>query len=264
MKGARGGSNTNVQTIAMVMLILFTMFAAFKFGQYSGRNEKSKKVKDVVDPDVSKIDNTVAIDEGAIQTLSWKPRVFYYPKFASEEECDHIIDIAGSFVERSKVVGANGEDMVDTARTSYGTFLVRQANDPIVRKLEDKIAKWTHLPWENGENFYLLRYNNGQEYKPHWDWFYDTSGRLGPAGNRMATVLIYLSEVEEGGETIFPRAEGGELAVKPKKGDAVLFWDMTTNGKTDEESLHGGRPVTKGTKWVMTKWIRQAKFRSEA
>lgn len=243
--------------------LMTTEFQTWCAGQYSGRNEKSKVRPAEVKVDKIETEETVALAESEVKALSWKPRVFYYPKFATEKECDHIIEIAGSFVERSKVVGANGQDIVDTARTSYGTFLIRQAHDPIVRKLEDKISKWTHLPWENGENFYLLRYNNGQEYKPHWDWFYDNSGRLGPAGNRIATVLIYLSEVEEGGETIFPRAEGGELAVKPKKGDAVLFWDMTSDGKTDEESLHGGRPVITGTKWVMTKWIRQGKFRSD-
>lgn len=128
---------------------------------------------------------------------------------------------------------------------------------------------------------YLLRYQQGQEYKPHFDYFdvQTQQKHIGSAGNRVATVVMYLSDVEEGGETYFPNAEGGERSVKPKKGDAVLFWDYTPgpylfpfhsasqllthsclDGKPDPLSLHGGRPVIKGVKWSLTRWIRAKPF----
>jgi hypothetical protein len=47
------------------------------------------------------------------------------------------------------------------------------------------------------------------------------------------------------------------LAVKPRKGAALLFWSLQPDGKTkDMHSLHGGCPVIKGDKWSATKWIR--------
>lgn len=64
-------------------------------------------------------------------------------------------------------------------------------------------------------------------------------------GNRYATVLTYLADTEEGGETVFPNipAPGGRnpdtfsecaryhLAVKPKKGTAVLFHSIKPTGE---------------------------------
>lgn len=52
----------------------------------------------------------------------------------------------------------------------------------------------------------VLHYMNGEKYEPHFDFFHDKANqRLG--GHRVATVLMYLSNVEKGGETIFPHAE---------------------------------------------------------
>ncbi|XP_016739522.1 probable prolyl 4-hydroxylase 7 [Gossypium hirsutum] len=63
-----------------------------------------------------------------------------------------------------------------------------------------------HQP-ENGESIQIIHYENGQKYEPHFDYFHDKANQeLG--GHRIATVLMYLSDVESGGETVFPNAEG--------------------------------------------------------
>jgi hypothetical protein len=125
--------------------------------------------------------------------------------------------------------------------------------------IEKRIAEWSHIPQNNGESMNLLKYELGQEYKPHFDFFNGEEWTRN-VGNRLATVLMYLSDVEDGGETIFPNAEGGAIKVKPKAGDAVLFFDLTTENQGDNYSLHGSIPVIKGTKWAMTRWIRERKY----
>jgi len=111
-------------------------------------------------------------------------------------------------------------------------------------------------------------YAETQEYRPHSDYFThpnkDENG-----GNRMATVLMYLTTPDKGGETLFPRvkpppsqladpsfsacAQKG-LSVKARKGDAVLFWSIRPDGRFDPGSRHGGCPVEAGVKYAATKW----------
>lgn len=61
-------------------------------------------------------------------------------------------------------------------------------------------------PPENGEDIQVLRYEEGQRYEPHYDYFTDKVNIV-RGGHRLATVLMYLSDVEKGGETVFPEAE---------------------------------------------------------
>lgn len=157
---------------------------------------------------------------------------------------------------RSRVVSPDGSGAISDARSSYGAFLSRHMEDPVIKKLAEKISSWTFTPIENGEIFYLLRYEIGQEYKAHTDWFERTEENqyiFDRGGQRVATVITYLSEAE-GGETVFPELG---IEVKPSKGDALLFWNVDTNGTEDYRTLHASKPVKSGTKWALTRWIRE-------
>ncbi|GAX86213.1 hypothetical protein CEUSTIGMA_g13626.t1 [Chlamydomonas eustigma] len=162
-------------------------------------------------------------------------------------------------------------DQEQQTRTSKGTFLSEQTDgDGVLAWVEERIAAVTLLPRENGEAFNVLKYENMQHYDSHMDSFDPKT--FGPQpSQRIATVLVYLSDVAEGGETVFKKegldggnrvitdwrnCDDGSYKYKPRLGDAVLFWGVYPDGEIDPRSLHGGCPVKNGTKWVMTKWLR--------
>ncbi|ONK74897.1 uncharacterized protein A4U43_C03F11240 [Asparagus officinalis] len=211
-----------------------------------------------------------SFDPTRVTQLSWRPRAFLYKGFLSHEECDHLISLARDKLEKSTVIWKECDGEV---RTSSGMFLSTH-QDEIVTRIEQRIASWTFLPEENGEAIQVLRYEIGQKYEPHFDYFVDKVN-IARGGHRFATVLMYLSNVEKGGETVFPIAEGAltqqkneswsdcakkGYAVKPDKGDALLFFSLHINATTDPLSLHGSCPVIVGEKWSATKWIHVGSY----
>ncbi|KAK1410147.1 hypothetical protein QVD17_36681 [Tagetes erecta] len=213
-------------------------------------------------------------DPSRVTQISRRPRAFLYMNFLTDEECDHLIQLAKDKLQKSMVADTrSGKSIESTVRTSKGMF-IRKAQDEVVAGIESRISVWTFLPVENGEAIQVLHYENGQKYLPHWDYFHDKANQaLG--GHRTATVLMYLSNVNKGGETIFPHSEMKEsqiktdedsecakkgYAVKPKKGDALLFFSLHPNATIDPTSLHGSCPVIEGEKWVATKWIHVRSF----
>jgi len=241
--------------VILLGLLLLALFGAFRMGQLlSGR---FGSCTDKFGTAIVRSKSQSEPDSPWVEIISWSPRVFVYHHFLTDEECDHVIELGKPHISASEVVGADGKAQKSTARTSQGAAMVgKLGEDEVVQRLEQRIAEWTHLPRENGESFYIIRYEAGQQYIPHFDYFPDDNvGRpwIGKAGNRMATVLLYLHAPDDGGETYFPSKD---IVVKGRRGDAILFYDSLGDGAPDPLSLHGGKPVLKGHKWVMTKWIR--------
>ncbi|XP_020582659.1 probable prolyl 4-hydroxylase 7 isoform X1 [Phalaenopsis equestris] len=216
-------------------------------------------------------------DPSRVTQLSWSPRAFLYKGFLTENECDHLISRAKGKLERSMVANRqSGKAMLNEARTSSGYFFGKR-QDAVIRRIERRIAEWTFLPEENGEGIHVLHYGLGQKYDTHPDYFQDKFNQEN-GGNRMATVLMYLSNVRKGGETVFPYAEAANtqpkdetysecarngFAVKPKKGDALLFFSCHVNATTNPRSVHRSCPVIEGEKWAATRWIRLRSYENQ-
>ncbi|KAF7139181.1 hypothetical protein RHSIM_Rhsim07G0248700 [Rhododendron simsii] len=211
------------------------------------------------------------------EIISWEPRAFVYHNFLSKEECEYLIKLAKPHMAKSTVVDSKtGQSKDSRVRTSSGMFLKR-GRDKIIRNIEKRIADFTFIPVEHGEGLQILHYEVGQKYEPHYDYFLDEFNTKN-GGQRIATVLMYLSDVEEGGETTFPAATGNfssvpwwnelsecgkkGLSVKPRMGDALLFWSMRPDATLDPSSLHGGCPVISGNKWSSTKWMHVEEYKA--
>lgn len=207
-------------------------------------------------------------DPRNIQIISLdNPRAFMHKGFLLESECDLLMEYAKPSMYKSGVVDvSNGGSSFSDIRTSTGSFVPTGMNDEI-RRVERRIAAWSQIPATHGEPIQVLRYQIGQEYQSHFDYFFHEGGKN---NNRIATVLMYLSDVKDGGETAFPNLKSSGLrpettacaknglTVVPRKGDAILFWNMKVGGDLDGGSSHAGCPVILGEKWTATKWIHVA------
>lgn len=187
------------------------------------------------------------------------PRVVLFGNLLSPEECQAIIDAAGSRMARSLTVQtATGGQEVNQARTSDGMFFERGEN-AVVARLEQRIARLVNWPVQNGEGLQVLHYRPGAEYKPHYDYFdpqeAGTPSILQRGGQRVATLVIYLNSPAKGGTT-FPDVP---LEIAPRQGNAVFFSYERPHPST--RTLHGGAPVTEGEKWIATKWLREREFK---
>ncbi|KAG1665545.1 hypothetical protein FOA52_000691 [Chlamydomonas sp. UWO 241] len=215
-----------------------------------------------------------------VERVGERPQVYYFHNFLTDAERQHMIKVAAPQMRRSTVVGPNGESVVDPIRTSFGMFINRR-HDPIIERIERRISLFTHLPISHQEDIQVLRYTAGQKYGAHYDSSYDKNDKVGPK-YRLATFYMYLSDVQEGGETAFPKdsqwsdpAMGakadpsfsdcakGNVAAKPKANDAALFYSFFANGTMDDASMHTGCPVVKGIKWGAPVWIHVDEFRPE-
>lgn len=212
-----------------------------------------------------------------LETLSLEPLVFSVEGFLDDTECDFFQEEAAPSMEYSEVTlmdidkGRPASDF----RTSQSTFLAKN-DHPIVKDIDYRTASLVRVPRFHQENVQVLRYGGGEKYDAHHDYFdkqlyqndestlknFIQYGRR----NRMITVFWYLSNVEEGGETIFPRAGGAPppmsmancdvgLKVKPSRGKVIIFYSLKADGSLDPMSLHGACPVKKGIKWAANKWV---------
>lgn len=185
-----------------------------------------------------------------------RPLVRVLDGLVSPTECDALIALARPRLARALTVDAEGGQQVDRRRTNAGMFF-KPGEFPLVAQIEDRIAELVGLPASHGEGLQVLHYESGQEYQPHYDWFdpaqagYETITARG--GQRIATIVMYLNTPAAGGGTAFPKAG---LTVTALRGTAVYF--AYEGG--DESSLHAGLPVTRGEKWIATKWLRERPY----
>jgi prolyl 4-hydroxylase len=127
-----------------------------------------------------------------------------------------------------------------------------------VRPIDERIARLLGAPLEHGETIQGQRYAPGQQFKAHCDYFHEGEAYW-PAmqvsgGQRTWTAMAFLSDVEEGGATWFPRAG---IRIAPKKGLLVVWNNMLPDGTPNPDTLHEGMRVIEGTKYIITKWFRE-------
>uniref|UniRef100_A0ACD5VBL4 Uncharacterized protein n=2 Tax=Avena sativa TaxID=4498 RepID=A0ACD5VBL4_AVESA len=209
----------------------------------------------------------VNFDPSKSKRLSWHPRVFLYEGFLSQMECDHLVSMGRGQIGSSLLV-TDGDRNISQNNTDVNIILrLDDSKDLIVSKIEDRISLWSFIPKEHGESMQILKYGANQSDHDK-DETQSSSG-----GNRLVTILVYLSDIKQGGETVFPRSElkdtqpkEGALsecagyAVKPVKGNAILLFNSRPDGTADKDSQYVSCSVLEGEKWLAVKHMYASKI----
>lgn len=241
-----------------------------------------------------------------LKQLSNQPRVFSVSNFVSPEEIEEIMRTNMHRLTPSEVGFGGWQDDTRTSTTSWDE---KSKASKLIQKRTFEILGMDYFS-ELADTLQVLRYTSdgngsGQWYKPHTDWFDESSydghdPLINNGSNRFATMFLYLSDVEEGGATVFPHStthegyngekivhdgtidtpsyintaearkactkESTALKSYPVQGNAVLFYNQGPTGELDAYSLHGGCPPLKGTKMSANVWVwnRQSPPKSSA
>ena len=179
--------------------------------------------------------------------------LFLVPDLLSAQECRRLIKVIESRITRSPLFS----DRVAPAGRTSSTHYFRE-DLPETRLLAARIDEVLGIERRHAETIQGQRYRVGEEYRHHCDFFREDKphwpGERPRGGQRSWSAMVYLNEVEEGGETEFPALD---LRIRPRAGLLVAWNNMTRRGRPNRATRHAALPVLAGKKYVVTQWYRQ-------
>uniref|UniRef100_A0A6N2KCD2 Uncharacterized protein n=1 Tax=Salix viminalis TaxID=40686 RepID=A0A6N2KCD2_SALVM len=261
--------------VYLLLCMVLTLTAQFSlcFGKTSRKELRNKEphLETMIQSGSSIQINRV--DPSRVVTVSWRPRVFMYNGFLTDEECDHLISLAQGIKETYE-----GKDD-DSGRTGRNRLLASSTSllnmdDNILSRIEERVSAWTLLPKENSKPLQVMHYGI-EDAKNNVDYFGNKSAIVS-SEPLMATLVFYLSNVTQGGEILFPKSQVKSKiwsdctkisdSLRPIKGNAILFFTVHPNSSPDMGSSHSRCPVLEGEMWYATKtfYLRAIKVFSDS
>jgi len=178
-------------------------------------------------------------------------QVYELPDFLSPQDCEALIGAIDRQLVPSTVT--RGDSSYRTSRTCH----LRRVDAELVASVDQRLAALFGVGVAYSEPLQGQRYDPGQYFKEHTDWFapgtQEFATHTNPGGQRTWTVMIYLNSVTRGGQTYFKRLG---RCFTPVQGLALAWNNLMADGTPNPFTLHEARPVEEGSKWVITKWFR--------
>jgi prolyl 4-hydroxylase len=193
-----------------------------------------------------------------LQPLSFDPQIATMTGLLPPAACRWLIDRGAGRLTRAQVYSSDGSAGEAGDRSNSSFDFSPNELDLIIVLLQLRIANSLHLAASRLEALQLLHYAPGEMFAPHCDFLAPASPHLAEelqrAGQRVATVLVYLNADYDGGETDFPQLV---IRHRGQTGDALMFANVDAAVRPDPRTLHAGLPPAKGEKWLATQWIRE-------
>ncbi|GMM94005.1 hypothetical protein MTsN3n11_23070 [Qipengyuania sp. MTN3-11] len=194
------------------------------------------------------------LDHGGVQRVpSPKLELFQLRGFASDDLCARLIALIDSNRRPSTLADHNGDSYFRTSETCD-----LDPDHPATREIEHLLRELSGIDPAYGEPLQGQRYDVGQEFKSHCDWFNpsgaDFEKYCSVSGQRTWTFMVYLNEPDSGGATRF-KAIGKTF--QPETGKLVCWNNMRPDGSPNPNTIHHGMKVRSGVKYVITKWYRE-------
>ncbi|GAV06584.1 hypothetical protein RvY_16550 [Ramazzottius varieornatus] len=191
------------------------------------------------------------------ELLNIDPDMLMYHQVVSDNEMTVIKMLAAPRLARATVQNSiTGELETAHYRISKSAWLHKDDHE-VIDRVNKRITAITGLDTDYAEELQIANYGIGGHYEPHFDFARKAEAKAFQSlgmGNRIATWLLYMSDVEAGGATVFPRLN---KAFWPEKGSAVFWHNLHKNGEGDLRTRHAACPVLSGVKWVSNKWIHE-------
>jgi prolyl 4-hydroxylase len=169
----------------------------------------------------------------------------------SPAECDELMRYSRTQnMTKSEVLSSdnsNPHHVTDLDSRDSLTLWIDDDEHPLAVKMANSAKSWTYLPNNKQDKLQVVKYNEGGMFHPHYDAQYGSN-----TSTRCATLLVYLNDDYDGGETSF--VDIG-LTIQPEKGKGILFWTLDANRKIIPQAKHCGEKVRRGNKWICTKWV---------
>lgn len=191
-----------------------------------------------------------------------RPRIFTVDEFVSRGECAHLMTLASQNFKPADALTSDILSQENLAFTGHMSALKTVLCDAVVRQVERRVAAVFGLPASHVEPLTVLRYQGGERYAPHVDYFdaprvADNALKGDRAGQRTASFLVYLRPAEAGGETHYLEI-GKKVPARSRM--ALCHYNCLPSGEPDPATLHTGEPVQRGEKWLARTTLRERPF----
>ena len=179
--------------------------------------------------------------------------LFTLDGFLSADECTQLIGLISQNLQPSEVSHYTGDREFRVSQSALLCFM----QSPLADEIDAKICRTLGIRAGYSEGVQAQRYDVGGHFKPHFDFFGAGSDPHRSAcsvrGNRTWTFMVYLNDDFEGGATRFTEID---CAVTPKTGTALFWNNLAADGAPNPLTKHCGETVTRGHKFIITKWFR--------